>query len=118
MPLWRYAGIYLLVVGVIHTIFGLIMGRGHLRGMVADGFFCAVESTAERSEFFWFMLTGCFLLILGYAVHWIGWVKRMRPPRTLGWLILIVAAIGMVAIPMSGFVLFVPVALVLAWGRE
>lgn len=117
MRLWRYSGLYLLMLGLIHMIFGLVVCWDRMCAIVTDGLVSQIESSPERAEFFWFMVTGLVLLILGYLIHWMVFTREIRPPKALGWMLLGLTVIGALAIPLSGFVLFLPVGLVMVWGR-
>ncbi|MDO5093181.1 MAG: DUF6463 family protein [Propionibacteriaceae bacterium] len=91
----------LTAVGLIHTAFGLVLGWGVLADGVRRGFIGAWEAPPQ-STLFWFLMSG-FLLIATAPLA--GRLERSATP--LPWSFIaalgILAAVGCVAMPASGF---------------
>lgn len=111
--LWKYSGTYLWATGVIHTVVGLAIGTEGYMPIVRDGFVNAVGDDIGRNFSFWFLVLGVFIIFAGLLMQ--RYIKDTgRPaPRSLGWFLLIFAAIGCVMAPVTGFWLFLPQALII-----
>lgn len=94
-------GTFLMAIGVIHCTVGLAFGLDTLGQILSDGFVDAVEPHVGRMYWFWFMMTGLLLIIVGQLTHTIE--RRGGPlPGYLGWEILALGVFATVAIPVSG----------------
>lgn len=101
-----------MLVGIVHTAFGLLMFSGSLREMIASGLWNALgDRDPTRYLAFWFMFAGFVTLILGHMVDWFESVDSRPLPASLGWALLAIAVIGVIAHPLSGFWLVFPPAL-------
>lgn len=117
MKLIRYSGWYLVATGVIHNIIGLIFGRELLLGMHKDGWWNTIEPGGvinfSRSGIWWFLLLGCFWILLGYLMQ--QWVQRLNQPLpgALGWGFLTTGAATAMVLPASGAWLLLPQGLLI-----
>ncbi|MGQ3054012.1 MAG: DUF6463 family protein [Roseateles sp.] len=107
-----WIGPWLMLVAVIHTVFGLVVFAPVLSGMLERGLFNSVGSDAMAGAVTWFMLFGGPLALVGWQV----WSAERRAAwvelRVLGWGILALTILGLLLMPMSGFWLALPAA----WG--
>jgi hypothetical protein len=83
----RKAARLLMVIGVLHVLGGVVVGRGHLARIFRDGFFGEADSAlgtvpaaSEKELVFWFLLWGVFNFLLGQLVSYMERQGR-RPPR-------------------------------------
>jgi hypothetical protein len=116
--MYRFTGQTLMLVGALHILAGLLSQRGPLAGIARDGVFNAVGSHTDRQAAVWFLVTGVALLLFGYLAHW---TQRQAGtlPVALGWSLLAIAGAGLVLMPLSGFWLIIPAAvLALAAARH
>lgn len=113
VQLWRYSGIFLVITGIIHTIYALFLGKGAFAEMVSDGLINSTGENYSRAFALWFLVCGVLLILWGQTLqHYIK--KEQKPaPLFLGYGILIFATLGCVLEPISGFWLFLPQAFVI-----
>ncbi len=108
----RWIGRSIILVGLVHTGFGLAMFSGILREMLAAGWWNTLgDRDPSRYLAFWFMFAGFITLILGYLADWFERVDSRPLPAPLGWALLGIALVGVIAHPLSGFWLVFPPAL-------
>lgn len=105
----RWAGRYLIAVGVLHNVAGFALYHAPLQAIAADGGWNAVEPHLDRNMAFWFLLTGLTWILLGALVDWIE-AQRLPLPQRLDWGLLTLGAVGGFCMPVSGFWLFLPAA--------
>lgn len=103
------AGPALIIVCALHTVVGVLVSAPALAAAVADGWYGAM--TIELEVALWFLMTGFFGLASGLAVTALELTGRL--PWSVSIALLAIALIGVVAAPVSGFLL-VLVAAVLA----
>jgi len=101
----RWIGRAIIVVGLLHTVFGLITFRQILAVLLHEGLINTVNMQPEREMAFWFIYCGFFMLILGALVDYCE-SKGVRLPRAIGWGLLAVSLVGVIVMPVSGFWLF------------
>lgn len=112
------AGTLVIAIGVLHTVVGLALGAVPLRGIAADGYVGAVESSFDRMAIFWFLAFGLALMLAGEAFRAME-RSGERVPARLGWMLAAISLLGAAAIPASGFWLGLgPAALVIVRGRR
>ena len=109
----RTAGRLLLAIAAIHAAFGLWFGRRPLGAIARDGFVDAIDPYLERNVVFWFLIASPLLCMVGRFALWLADEGR-RPPTWLGRDLLVVAVVGVLLMPVSGFwLILVPGALLL-----
>lgn len=106
----RWVGLWIVGVGVVHTIFGLVFQRRVLRELVDDGLFNTVNGQPEREFAFWFMFFGFLAIVLGFLIDWIE-RQGLRLPRYLGWSLLGLTGVLVFIMPISGGWLLAPPAI-------
>jgi hypothetical protein len=106
-----WIGRWLVGVGVLHTLWAVMAYRAALGEILADGVWNAVAGDPRRGLAFWFLLSGGFVLLLGAVTDSIERRTGGPVPRILGSGLLLVAAVGILVEPPSGFWLFLPPAL-------
>lgn len=113
MKLWRYSGTFLVITGIIHTIYALFLGKDAFAGMVRDGLINSTGENYSRAFALWFLVCGIILVLWGQTLqHYIK--KEQKPaPLFLGYCILAFAVAGCIMEPISGFWLFLPQALII-----
>lgn len=113
MKLWKYSGTFLVITGVIHTIYALFLGKDSFAEMIRDGLINSTGEIYSRAFALWFLVCGIILIFWGQTLqHYIK--KEQKPaPLFLGYALLIFAVVGCIVEPISGFWLFLPQALVI-----
>ncbi|MBH5319616.1 hypothetical protein I6N90_17610 [Paenibacillus sp. GSMTC-2017] len=110
----RHVGVMLMLTGLLHTVVVLIFGATQLQIIVAEGFWNTVGSgQGDRDAVFWSLLFGFMIIVTGYMVNWILKHKGIVPPAGFGWILLAVGLIGVIMMPVSGFWLVLPQAVIL-----
>lgn len=103
-----WIGRWIVFVAIIHTVFGLVVGGKVVSGLVERGFFNAMGSDPMTGYIVWFVLVGPVLALLGMAVTVIERSGQSALARPLGIGLLMLATLGVVLMPVSGFWLMYP----------
>ncbi len=116
MKLWRYSGLLLSLTGVLHIGVALANFGTQYKSMLADGLVNVLSDTG-RALAFWFLIVGALLILLGECLsRYIRQSGRPAPPF-LGYTLLAISLIGCAVVPVSGFWLFIPQALIIIWAQ-
>ena len=118
IELWRYSGILLIATGVIHTVVGIALGGEYLWEILNDGLFDALGDDAHRNFAFWFLAMGIILIILGHVLHHYISREQKPVPRFIGYYFLGLSVVGCIIVPVSGFWLFIPQALIIIFAKR
>ncbi len=110
----RWHGRWLLLVSGIHTVFALVEFRQPLLQMARQGFFDSVGTDPMLGAVSWFVLFGGALALAGLAIDQLE--ARGAVPRRLGAALLGLVGAGVWLMPVSGFWLALPSALVMLRG--
>jgi hypothetical protein len=118
----RKAARLLIVIGVLHFLGGVVVGRGHLARIFREGFFGEAESdlgtgpgAAEKELVFWFLLWGIFNFMLGRLISYMEG-RGLRPPASFGWELAAVSLLCAALLPKGGFWLMLLPAFLLIKG--
>ncbi|HEY8905631.1 MAG TPA: DUF6463 family protein [Rhodoferax sp.] len=103
-----WMGRWVMTVAALHMVVGLVMLRTPLTAMASAGWFDSVGQDPTRGFAAWFMLFGGPLLTLGLAINALEKHQATAALPTLGWMILLLCAIGALLMPVSGFWLCIP----------
>lgn len=96
-------------LGLSHIIFGVLRYKAPLLEAAMAGFSGQFFLPEIRRTAFWFILAGPMFMLVGHlAIHAVA-VKDLRVLRVIGWYMLLVAAVGVAAFPVSP--LWAPLAL-------
>ena len=104
----HWIGHWLMLVAVIHTVFGLVVFRTDLFAMASVGFFNTVGADSRRAAVAFFMLFGFLLAMLAQAVTALEHKGPSASLRNIGWSLLGLCAIAVLLMPASGFWLAIP----------
>lgn len=118
MRIWKYSGTFLSATGIIHTLYALISRWEPYKAIICDGFINSVGENVERDSALWFMVCGIFLIIFGQTLQY--YIKKEQKPAPLffGYSLLILSVLGCIAVPVSGFWLFIPQALIVILAKR
>ena len=103
----RWVGRWIILVGVIHCIFGAVVFFEPLSGIVRVGIWNAVDGYPGRALAFWFEFLGMFTILFGVAVDRIEKDERGFP-AFLSYGFLILTLLGILTMPIGGGWLMVP----------
>ena len=117
--LWEYSGIFLLATGIIHSLVGIAMCKNELWSIVKDGLFnAAKEGDFATGLAFWFLVCGVIIIFFGHVLHYYIKKEQKPAPKFLGYYLLGMSVIGCIIMPMSGFWLFIPQALIILFAKR
>ncbi|MDN5851368.1 MAG: DUF6463 family protein [Actinomycetia bacterium] len=104
----RWCGPLLIATGVVHLTFGVVFGWDSVVDLFAEGIGSADSGYVTREMWFWFLVAGIPMLLMGQLVarhH----ARTGEVPAFLGWYLVVFAAMVYFA-PAGGFWLFWPQA--------
>ena len=104
----RWIGRWIIAVAVIHTCFAFVVFQPTLAGIVERGVWNSIGEDPMRGAVAWFVLFGGALLAFGIAVDALEQSGSAGPTRPLAWSLLVVALMGIILMPVSGFWLVLP----------
>jgi Family of unknown function (DUF6463) len=113
VQLWRYSGTFLVITGIIHTIYALFLGKGAFSEMVSDELINSTGENYSRAFALWFLVCGIVLILWGQTLQYYIKKEQKPAPMSLGYCILVFAVVGCIVEPISGFWLFLPQAFVI-----
>ena len=117
----RLSGPLLIATGLLDLLYVLVFHSRQLAAIAQDGFFDAVELNPpqfDRETAFWHLMFGVMFVVLGALVHW-AQARTGTLPTFLGWSVLALGVAGVILMPLSGFWLLLPQAvLILAVARR
>ncbi len=113
MKAWKYSGILLVATGILHTIVAVILGYREFIAMFEEGIINSVGEDPARGLSFWFFICGIFVILLGQVLHYYIKKEHQPAPAFLGYYLLIFSLLGCIIVPVSGFWLFIPQAIII-----
>lgn len=113
----HWIGRWLIAVSVIHTVFAIAVFGSDLASIIQRGVFDTVGNDPQANAVVWFVLFGVILFICGLAVSALERSSSQPLPRSLGWSLLALVALGVILMPASGFWLVIPPAVAILLRR-
>lgn len=110
------AAYYLIVLGGLHVLFGLIRFRTPLREALMEGFVGRLEQSDARRLAFWFIILGPLLALLGQAAADARNGGNLQLILTMGVTLLATSVIGVLAFPKSPLWGLIPPSVVFVLG--
>src|SRR5687768_15233873 len=105
-------GNLLIATGVLHNAIGFVMGWSVLTEIAKSGFVNSINDEMDRNAIFWFLFGGFLMMILGKLMQ--DYLRAdFRLPRWLGVAMLLLSVLGCIMMPISGFWLVVPQAILI-----
>jgi hypothetical protein len=107
----RNVGNFILITGILHLTTGFIENWDVASDILHSGIANTVDETPDRLTFFWFEMSGLFVILLGsFIQQYLNQYKKPIPKKH-GYYLLTVGVIGCVLEPVSGFYIFILIAL-------
>lgn len=106
----RWIGRWIIAVAALHTLFGILAFAPVLRTLASSGVWNSVGADPLRGAAAWFLLAGGFTLVAGLAIDACERSGGDCRFAASGWGLLIVTAIAIVVMPISGAWLLLPPA--------
>lgn len=110
MNIRQHLGHLLMLTAAIHVALGVLLFYAPLLDIIQSGVFNSITPHYDRGMVVWFLLFGAVLFLLGQSAQWII-RSGMALPESVGWGLLLIAVLGGVLLPVSGFWLVLPQAL-------
>ncbi|MGH2585511.1 MAG: DUF6463 family protein [Dehalococcoidia bacterium] len=104
-------GVFLTAIGVLHALVGMIGYGAAFAAIGQERFFNTVDGRPQREAALWFVASGLLLIMLGGLCRWTQRRLDGALPAPLGWGLLGFSSAGIVIMPLSGFWLVLPQAL-------
>jgi Family of unknown function (DUF6463) len=112
-----WIGKWIVAVSIIHTIFAFVVFPEVISQIFHDGVFNSIGVDPLRGAVVWFILFGFVLFALGLATNIIEEMSNGDVPSSIGFSLLFVIFSGVVLMPISGFWLALPPALIIIYKR-
>jgi len=114
MKNWK--GIWIIVVALLHTLFGISSFTKELQEIGQQGFINGINNI-EQSLAAWFLLFGCLLFVIGLLVLCIEKYGQ-AVPKAAAIVLLVINCLGVTLMPASGFwLLFPPLVAMLLFNK-
>lgn len=108
----KNSGNLLIATGVLHNLIGFVMGWSVLTDIVRSGFINSINEQMDRNAVFWFLFGGFTMIMLGKLMQ--DYLEAdWQLPKWLGLSLLALSLIGCIMMPVSGFWLVVPQAILI-----
>jgi uncharacterized membrane protein len=111
--MWKYSGQYLFLTGILHTIVAIIFGYNAFVETAQQGVINVIGGNIHLEYSFWFLFCGIVIILFGKLLHVYIKQTQQPAPKFLGYSLLVISIIGCILIPLSGFWLFIPQALII-----
>jgi len=115
----RRAARLLMVIGVLHVLGVIVVGRKSLSRIFSEGFFGQADSAmgtvpahATKELVFWSLLWGAFTFLLGQLISWLE-KEGKRVPAYIGWEVGGISLFAALLAPKDGFWLMLLPAFIL-----
>ncbi|WP_257667665.1 DUF6463 family protein [Parapedobacter tibetensis] len=106
-------GIFIIVIGTGHLILGFIENWPVVIDILQSGVINTVNETPERYSFYWYEISGLFVLYIGFILQQYQNEFKKPVPKKFGYYLLIIVTIGCLLEPVSGFYFFIIPALLI-----
>lgn len=103
----------LILIGIIHNLFGLAIGIPYLKEIAQAGFFNAVDPHPYRMAITWFLFFGFLFIILGQLALSLDYI-----PNSVAWSLLTLSLAGVILMPVSGFWLVLALAIYIIFNNS
>jgi Family of unknown function (DUF6463) len=110
--LLRVSGYWLVAMSIIHGLGDILYYFEPWSDIVRSGVFNAVDPHFDRGAAFWMLMLSPFLLALSQLCFW-AQEHNIQLPVFIGWNLLITSVFGVFLMPISGFWLLIPPALLM-----
>ena len=115
---WKYSGIFLIVTGIIHTIFAIALGKEAFMKIINEGLYNFTAMDCMRELAIWFFVCGIIIILLGQVLHYYIKKEQKPAPQSFGYSLLVFTIFGCIVEPGSGFWLFLPQALIIIFANR
>lgn len=114
----RWAGRTIIVIAIVHTVFGFLAFGPVIGDIVQSGLWDSVGEDPMRGAVAWFLFAGFFMATTGLPVDALEACSANANFRAVAIALLITAILGIVMMPVSGFWLLLVPAIGLLLKKE
>jgi hypothetical protein len=118
MNLSRNSGYLLIATGVIHNLVGFFIGKDVLLEILTSGVINSINTEMDRNAIFWFLFSGFMMIILGKLMQDYSKHFNKALPVSLGHYLLALTIVGCIMMPISGFWIVLPQAVLIIVGGK
>lgn len=118
MKAWKFSGHLLIGTGILHNTIGLFIGWDVLKAIFESGVVNSINNEMDRNAVFWFLFSGFMMMLFGQLIT--DYIKENTKPisKSLGVYLLLLTVIGCIMMPVSGFWLVLPQALIIIFASR
>lgn len=109
----HFAAQYLIVLGILHIIFGVVRYRKPLLAAVKEGFVGRFAESDERRAAFWFISVGPLIGLIGLFTARAALARDIGMLLSTGICLSVLATIGLLAFPKSPLWALLPPSVIL-----
>ncbi|WP_198087457.1 DUF6463 family protein [Variovorax sp. E3] len=107
---------FVLALGIVHCVLGLVVFRKPIAAALGEGLVDRFSGIPERRVAFWFTIFGPLLIMSGHIAVLATQDGNLALLRVVGVYLLVVSALGAVALPKSPFSVTIVLAALLVAG--
>jgi hypothetical protein len=118
MKYWKYSGMLLSATGIIHIIVAITQEWNIYKELFFDGLINSIGDNLQKALSFWFFIIGIILIVFGQTLQYYINKEQMPAPLFLGYSLFVFSIVGCFIVPLSGFWLFIPQALIIIFAKR
>ena len=118
MKYWKYSGMLLSATGIIHIIVAITQEWNIYKELFFDGLINSIGDNLQKALSFWFFIIGIILIVFGQTLQYYINKEQMPAPLFLGYSLFVFSIVGCFIVPLSGFWLFIPQALIIIFAKS
>lgn len=118
LEFWKHSGTLLAATGVLHILVAVTKEWYVYHEILVDGLIDSIGNDTQKALAFWFLIIGVILILFGQSLQYYIRNVQMPAPLFLGYALLIFSVLGCLIVPISGFWLFIPQALIILLAKR
>lgn len=104
--------------GIIHIIVAITQEWNIYKELFFDGLINSIGDNLQKALSFWFFIIGIILIVFGQTLQYYINKEQMPAPLFLGYSLFVFSIVGCFIVPLSGFWLFIPQALIIIFAKR
>lgn len=103
----KNTGNFITITGILHIVLGLSLNWKIAKEIVRFGLINTADKNADWFGFFWYEINGLFVMFTGALLQCFINESGKQIPRKFGWYLLLIALVGCLMEPLSGFYVYI-----------